>query len=276
MTDDSPNTFTAPDGTTLAASTTYWISVNEGIASDRVSVFYLSADDETSETGWSIGNGRLFRSSEAIDWNTSVNSLLIAIKGTAITTFVSNTGQSVGTLTSDRVQAQSFETGANTDGYTVSEVDIYIVTGSGRSTSVSIRENNADNEPGALVATLDNPDTLTDASLNTFTASPGTTLAASTTYWITVNEGITSDRADLARVVANDETGEPGWSIGDGRRLLNTETDTWATSTFSLLIAIKGTSGGGTTLSDDATLSGLTLEDGDGNDIPLDTDLRLR
>ena len=197
--------------------------------------------------------------------------LMIAIKGTAITTLVSNT-HLTSSLTADSFQAQSFETGATTGGYTVSEVDIYLSTVTGRSTSVKIREDNGSDEPGDLVATLTNPDTLTADSLNTFTAPAGTTLAASTTYWISVNEGITSDRADLARVLENDETGETGWTIGNDRKLRNTETNPWAVSSYSLLIAIKGTSGGTTTLSTDATLSGLALEDGDGNDIPLDTD----
>ena len=67
----------------------------------------------------------------------------------------------------------------------------------GSSTSVKIRKNNADNEPGDLVATLANPTSLTADSLNTFTAPAGTTLAASTTYWITVNEGISSNRAGI-------------------------------------------------------------------------------
>ena len=85
------------------------------------------------------------------------------------------------------------------DGYTVSEVDIRLIDEtSGKSTSVKIRKNNADNEPGDLVATLTNPGTLTADSLNTFTAPDVITLDASTTYWLTVNEGISSDRAQFS------------------------------------------------------------------------------
>ena len=47
-------------------------------------------------------------------------------------------------------------------------------------TSVKIRENNADNEPGDLVATLTNPGTLTADSLNTFLAQD------TVTRWIPV------------------------------------------------------------------------------------------
>ena len=273
LTDDSPNTFTAPAGTTLAASTTYYISVNEGITSDRASLGVVSADDETGETSWSIGDGRLVRTDETNGWGLNTFSLLIAIKGTAITTFVSNTHYAESTRSND-FHAQRFKTGANAGGYTVSEVDILLPFNSvsGKSTSVKIRENNASDEPGDLVATLTNPDTFTASSLNTFTAPAGTTLDPSEPYWITMNEGITSDRLRYAITNDEDQTGETGWTIGNRRLRRTDETSDWSSSGNSLMIAIKGTSGGTTTLSTDATLSGLALEDGDGNAIALDTD----
>ena len=163
---------------------------------------------------------------------------------------------------------QSVEAGANADGYTVSEVDVYLVSGSGRSTSVSIRENNASDKPGALVATLTNPGTLTSNSLNTFTAPAGTTLAASKTYWITTNEGISSNRANVGRVGGGGQIGEPGWTIGNDSLFRTAETSDWDTSGNILMIEIRGTSGG-YTASTDATLSDLALEDGDGIAIPL-------
>ena len=139
------------------------------------------------------------------------------LQAQTVTTFVSNTHLTPTSSGSVSFQAQSFETGANAGGYTVSEVDIFYRDTSGKSTSVKIRENNSSDEPGDLVATLTNRGTLTDDSPNTFTAPAGTTLAASTTYYISVNEGITSDRASLGVVSADDETGETSWSIGDGR-----------------------------------------------------------
>ena len=165
------------------------------------------------------------------------------LQAQSLTTLVSNTDlTSAGNSTV--FNAQSFETGTNTDGYTVSEVDIfYLDTSSGRSTTVKIRENNADDEPGDLVDTLTNPDTLTANSLNTFTASAGTTLAASTTYWISVNEGIpaATDRSSLGLVNEDDETGETGWSIGDTRLWKLSEGVSWIISGNSLMIAIRGT-----------------------------------
>ena len=368
---NSLNTFTAPDGTKLAANTTYWLTVGEGITSRKAEVSATEGNDETGEPGWTISNRYLFRIAETGSWSTTTFSLLITIKGTISTdatlsglvlegadggetitlspAFAANqytyraavvndvdeititptvnhsnaeyeiedgggnaltdadlnetgfqvalsegtntltvtvTAQNGATLTytvtverhtadtlvsnthlgwtgSDTaLLAQSFRTGANEADYTVSEVDIALVDTSGKSTAVKIRKNNDDNEPGDLVAALMNPGTLTANSLNTFTAPAGTKLAANTTYWLTVNEGISSpNRAQVSANDGNDETGEPGWTIGDDRLWRTDETDSWSTETFSLLITIKGT-----TISTDVTLSDLVLEGADGGE----------
>ena len=176
-----------------------------------------------------------------------------------ITTLVSNGHLTVSSSSSAILQAQSFVTGANVDGYTVSEVGVYFTRASGRNTSAKIRKNNNNNLPGDLVATLTNPDTLTSASFNTFTAPADTMLDANTTYWISMNEDIASNKAFLGRVIANDETGETGWSIGDGRLSRNTASGAWQSLNDALQIEIRGTSGGTTTQSNDATLSSLNL-----------------
>ena len=259
LTDNSLNTFTAPAGTTLAASTTYWITVNEGISSNRASVDYAEGNGETGETGetgWSIGNDRLSRINETDSWHTATSSLLMTIKGTAVpTTLVSNTHLTPLGTAAD-YEAQSFETGTNAGGYTVSGIDMQLGFASGYSTTVKIRENNADNEPGDLVATLTNPGTLTDNSLNTFTAPAGTRLDASTTYWISVNEGIpTVSAAVFETSSGNAETGEAGWTIGDSRLTRVDETGSWQTDGDSLLITIKGTAVPTTTLVSNTHLS---------------------
>ena len=123
-----------------------------------------------------------------------------AAQAQTVTTLVSNTAEgSMGASTD--FQAQRFATGTNTGGYTISEVQVRLNTTASRSTSVKIRENNATNKPGDLVATLTNPGTLTGSSDNTFTAPPDTMLDPSTNYWISVNEGITisGDRASVTR-----------------------------------------------------------------------------
>ena len=180
----------------------------------------------------------------------------------ALTTFVTNTVESVTPNSTNSIVAQSFETGANAGEFTISEVQIRIDTASGRRTRVRIRENDS-GEPGGLVAILTNPGTL-EGGLNTFTAPAGTTLAASTTYWITVSEEMESSRVSFAQTTADGETGETGWRIGNTRLYKASETAAWSTAPSSLLIAIKGTNA-----STDATLSDLALEDGDDNAITL-------
>ena len=229
----------------------------------------ITNDDDAGTPGeanldLSVGSNTLTVTMTAPDGVTELTYTVI-VKRDAFPTLVSNTHLTPQSNDSDQFQAQSFETGANADGYAVSEVDIWFTQVSGRSTSVKIRQNNTSDEPGGLVATLTNPASLTADSLNTFTAPAGATLAASTVYWISVGEGIASSKAKLGRSAADDETGEPGWSIGDDRIARIGDTDGWASSNTSLLIAVKGT------FSTDATLSDLALEDGDGNAIPLDT-----
>ena len=76
------NTFTAPVGTRLNASRSYWITVSEGI-SNRAQLAFTTSDAQTGAQGWSIDNDRLYRSSDSDDWTNSNSALVIAIKGTA-------------------------------------------------------------------------------------------------------------------------------------------------------------------------------------------------
>ena len=101
---------------------------------------------------------------------------------------------------------------------------------------------------------------MTANSLNTFKAPAGTTLAANTTYWVTIGEGITSFKVQVWTTDGNDEAGEPGWTIGNRGLWRIEETDSWSSDAFPLLITIKGT------ISTDATLSGLVLEGADGGE----------
>ena len=181
----------------------------------------------------------------------------------AQTTLVSNTGETTSGGGSSNFLAQSFTTGTAGE-YTVTEVQIRIDDAdAGEGTSAKIREDD-NGEPGSLVATLTNPATLTGSdNLNTFTAPAGTTLDPGTTYWISVSEGV-ADRISYNTTNGNGQTGEAGWTIGDGALWRSDEAQDWNTTTGNLIIAIKGTI---TPLSTDATLSALALEDGDGNTV---------
>ena len=164
-----------------------------------------------------------------------------AAQAQTVTTLVSNTDSQHDGGSTGNVRAQSFETGFNTAGYTISEVRIRFGSAFGRTTLVKIRAD-AGGEPGDLVATLTNPGTLSSNRFNTFTASPGTTLDASTTYWISVNEEVAAaQRVFISRTTSNAETGQTGWSIGDSHLLRTSETSSWGSDNHSLFIAIRGT-----------------------------------
>ena len=89
----NPSSFTANDLNTFTAdpmepeielepNTTYWISVNEGIAGSKMIFQILGNNDEEGEPGWVIGNNRLNRGSETGSWNTATASLQMSINGT--------------------------------------------------------------------------------------------------------------------------------------------------------------------------------------------------
>ena len=107
----------------------------------------------------------------------------------------------------------------------------------------AIKADDGSGEPGALVANLANPASLTNDALNTFTAPAGTVLAPDTTYWVVVNEERSdTDRVNL-RVTAQDEEDEafPGWSIGNNHLSKVSASGSWNHgATVSNLIVVSG------------------------------------
>ena len=101
-----------------------------------------------------------------------------------------NTG-SVGTFTPAGdppalyVTAQRFSTGGNPHGYTLSDVRAYIRNrGSGDAVSVSIHSAGSSGTPGSSLYELENPSSIANNSLNTFTAEDGATLERETDYFV--------------------------------------------------------------------------------------------
>ena len=107
----------------------------------------------------------------------------------------------------------------------------------------AIKADDGSGEPGALVANLANPASLTNDALNTFTAPVGTVLAPDTTYWVVVNEERSDTHRVNLRVTAQDEEDEafPGWSIGNNHLSKVSESGSWNHSaTVSNLIVVNG------------------------------------
>ena len=167
----------------------------------------------------------------------------------AVTTFISNTGQTSND-SSTTIRATAFTTGTGT--YTVSSVDIYVDLQSMTSPPTPVVQiyGDASGNPGStLVATMNNPGTITDSAVNTFTAPANTMLSASTTYWVVTSNSAATNRLGFqVGTISNttlDSGTAAGWSIGNARFKNNIANTTWASSSNRLRFAILGT--GGTT-----------------------------
>ena len=174
----------------------------------------------------------------------------------SISPLVSNLGQadsSVAHLSSD--YGQSFRTGGNTGGYTLTAVELS-VSGVGTATvsdfSVSIYDSQNNSEgitvPGNnLVGSLTAPDALA-VGLNTFTHA-GLNLAANTDYYLVIDvaPGVQSPYGTLNFTSSGSEDagGAAGWSIGDDYRYRDRgSTDAWSSiANFAAKIRIQGKPG---------------------------------
>ena len=182
---------------------------------------------------------------------------------------VANTGETRQSGGSDDVSAQSFRTGPEPTGYTISEVRLGIVTGVGRNTNVSIREDD-NGTPGTFVKHLSHL-TLGNSGVFPFRGPTDLILEPATTYWITVNEGYANEGSpnpvSFQRISSNAQTREPGWSIGDDRLTSDQDSGPWVTETSSLAIEIHGTVGDTARI---ASLVDLELTDESGRAVALD------
>ena len=145
---------------------------------------------------------------------------ILADEATAQTvqTLVSNTGESgFNTRFTSIPLGVKFTTGSSPA--TLTDVRVFVITGNAN-TVVRIRAGNTTNPTGAVVATLNNPSTFTDGALNTFAAPVGITLAANTTYFLSLNDAVTdaANRAVFRATTADGQTGVTGWTIANDLR----------------------------------------------------------
>ena len=105
--------------------------------------------------------------------------------------------------------------------------------------------------PEHFTPPLSNPATLTNDSVNTFTAT-NTTLSATTTYWLVTSNSATisnpTNRGQGFRVsVTTNTTADTGaamgWSIGNGRFKSDITEPSWTSSSNRIIFTIKGTLG---------------------------------
>ena len=138
--------------------------------------------------------------------------------------------------------AQPFTTGSAIGGYKLTDVQLGLSresTGSEPSYSVSIRSSSSGN-PGTSLGTLTKPASLpTSYELLRFTASgSGISLAASTTYFVVVENDAESSRLSVAVTDSNavDPNRAPGWDIGNSSRLRTS--GSWNSRDVSFLLAL--------------------------------------
>ena len=180
-----------------------------------------------------------------------------------ITTLVSNTGQgSTGTTAHSGQIAQTFRTGSNAAGYTLSSVEIF--ASDTTAFSLDVYTAHANGSPDTLHASLTAPASFAAGAL-TFTAPADTILDANTTYVLHLpaqaNFTIANTESDN-----EDSGGAANWSIGNSMLTLSGCGWTCSSTTKSLRIAIKGSANTySVLLSNDGQTQGGTDNIGAGN-----------
>ena len=144
---------------------------------------------------------------------------------------VSNTSKPYGGVIAGR-PAQSFRTGANVLGYTLSGIRFYV--GYSGSVTFKIREDVGGSPGGSELATLSG--NMNRSGLYTLTAPAGVTLNPNTTYWV-----VSENSSSPLHVTSDDgETGLTGWTLGNVFKIFSN--NRWRTDSAgkSFRIAVRG------------------------------------
>ena len=162
------------------------------------------------------------------------------LQAQSASTLVSNTGQTHSTSTgytvgasgaSQYTQAQQFTTGDYADGYQLSSVQVYFKDFDASDVpSVSIFEADAFGNPDSSAYTLTNPATVTNNSLNTFTAPANAILDTETKYFVMVAATSGSFSVGVTNSNGEDSGIASAWSINDQRHVRSSDSGSWSTS----------------------------------------------
>ncbi len=187
--------------------------------------------------------GKLVVRVTASDGTASVSDIFDIIVANSSTPLVSNTGKaSDAQLWSDI--AQTFTTGPNQLGYTLTEVqlDVKITAGSLPSYQVEIWSANASNHPNVKLGTLTKPSTLA-TGLNSFTSASGIQLTKDTKYVVVIDRSSVNSVFQLQHTNSNGEDSgrASGWGIWDNAfTRVPTSTDGYTSIDQSLKMAVHG------------------------------------
>ncbi len=242
------NEFTLATPANLDPEKNYYIHID---ASETTYLGQRAADQVNagSAPDWSFSS-RVATDSDG-DWEAGIDAFIMTLHGTikaAANTYVSNINQGSDDSWSDTLpRAQTFTTGSQSGGYTVTSVDIGYEDDAGDKFSAAIWTVDSGNEPddgdnNNKVADLTAPTgTWSAGDTLTFTAPTGTTLDASTTYAVVFT--VTSNAVRLDSTTSSDEDSGAfaGWSIADTGYFYNNNAWNAHPTGEILRIAIKGT-----------------------------------
>ena len=262
-------TGTIADADGLPSSFTYqWLRVDadgtsdeEDISGEIAATYTLTDDDEGKKIKVQVSftdnlSGEEERTSAAYPTSGTVQAGSTPVS-TALVSNVEQPGGAHQTL-EDNDYAQSFTTGTNATGYTLTSIELRLNSESSTDTpTVKLHSGSAN---GTEVATLTGPAMLdADTTKNyAFTRTPNVTVRMSTTFAVVV-EGDTN--WSFALGAGEDATPAAGWVISNDKEFREADStgSFTVTSGFPFQIRVNGTLGG-IVLSSDATLSALALE----------------
>jgi hypothetical protein len=130
-----------------------------------------------------------------------------------------------GTVSSNTWGGSSFTTGSGSYGYTLNSVTLRFaqITSATPPNNLFVRlYNDNSGNPGSEITsfTFTNPGSITTTTANNiFTLTTPQTLAANTTFWLVAGSG--SGQYVWALTDSVNQTGEPGWSIGNNSALFS-------------------------------------------------------
>ena len=169
---------------------------------------------------------------------TSAATAAVTVPVAALVSNVGQTAAGTANVTATQSQGQGFTTGSDSGGYTLGSVELAVssFTGTASDITVSIYSESSGN-PGTVVHTLTTPASIS-TPVTTFTAPSGTTLAASTTYYVVISTTGSGINLSRTNATAEDTGGVSGWSIADSRRYLGS--GAWITTTSPIRMRING------------------------------------
>ena len=241
---------------THANATFEYLDLNEALLADA------NATDDGFQVALPIGNTEIrVKVTAEDDTTTGLYVVTVTRPLEALTppadALVSSIGQGIGYVNSRKAIAQSFTTGSNASGYTLSGVDV----ASASSTAFTAQVCGADTNgvPTSTCTNLTAPDSFALGAVS-FTAPANTVLVKDTTYAVVVTaDGNTQGWGSTSK---NDEDAgkADGWSIRNDSyfRYYYNAPITWNSEPDALRMAVRGSAVGGT-LSTDATLSALSV-----------------